>query len=84
MVVDDGLEVGKLVETIWTFQHPFIDEVNLFDIYRGAPIPEGKKGVSCRIRYQAHDRTLTDEEVNQYHEKVIARLREVFRVELRR
>jgi phenylalanyl-tRNA synthetase beta chain len=84
MVGDDGLEVEKLVETIWTFQHPFIDEVNLFDIYRGASIPEGKKGVSCRIRYQAHDRTLTDEEVNQYHEKVIARLREVFRVELRR
>jgi phenylalanyl-tRNA synthetase beta chain len=84
MVVDDALEAEKLVETIWTFQQPFIDEVNLFDIYRGAPIPEGKKGVSCRIRYQAHDRTLTDEEVNQYHEKVISRLREVFRVELRR
>ena len=84
MVVDDALEAEKLVETIWTFQQPFIDEVNLFDIYRGAPIPEGKKGVSCRIRYQAHDRTLTDEEVNQYHEKVIARLREAFRVELRR
>ena len=84
MVVDDTLEAEKLVETIWTFQQPFIDEVNLFDIYRGAPIPEGKKGVSCRIRYQAHDRTLTDEEVNQYHEKVISRLREVFRVELRR
>jgi phenylalanyl-tRNA synthetase beta chain len=84
MVVDDALEVEKLVETIWTFQQPFIDEVNLFDIYRGAPIPEGQKGVSCRIRYQAHDRTLTDEEVNQYHEKVISRLREVFRIEMRR
>jgi phenylalanyl-tRNA synthetase beta chain len=53
-------------------------------VYRGAPIPEGKKGVSYRIRYQANDRTLTDEEVNQYHEKVIFQLREIFQVELRR
>ena len=83
IVVDDALEVEKLVETIWALQQPFVDEVNLFDIYRGAPIPEGKKGVSCRIRYQAHDRTLTDEEVNQYHEKIISRLREVFCIEMR-
>jgi len=84
MVVDDVLEAEKVVETIRTFRQPFIDEVQLFDIYRGAPVPEGKKGVSCRIRYQAGDRTLTDEEVNQYHEKVISQLREIFRVELRR
>ena len=64
-------------------RHPLIDDITLFDVYRGAPIPEGKKGVSCRIRYQSDDRTLTDEEVNQHHEKVITRLREVFQAELR-
>jgi phenylalanyl-tRNA synthetase beta chain len=84
LVVDEALETEKVVETIWTFQQPFIGEVILFDIYRGAPIPEGKKGVSYRIRYQADDRTLTDEEVNQCHEEVISRLREVFQVELRK
>ncbi len=84
LVVDDDLEVEKVGEAIWNFHQPFIDEVNLFDVYRGAPIPEGKKGVSYRIRYQANDRTLTDEEVNRYHEKVIFRLREIFQVELRR
>jgi phenylalanyl-tRNA synthetase beta chain len=83
VVVDDTLEAEKVVEAILTFQHPFIDEVNIFDIYHGAPIPEGKKGVSYRIRYQANDRTLTDEEVNHYHEKVISQLRQIFQVELR-
>jgi len=84
LVVDDDLEVDKVAEAIWNFHQPFIDEVNLFDVYRGAPISEGKKGVSYRIRYQASDRTLTDEEVNRYHEKVIFQLREIFQVELRR
>ena len=83
LVVDDELEVEKVAEAIWNFHQPFIDEVKLFDVYRGAPISEGKKGVSYRIRYQANDRTLTDEEVNRYHEKIIFQLKEIFQVELR-
>ena len=83
LVIDDDLEVEKVAEAIWNFHQPFIDEVKLFDVYRGAPISEGKKGVSYRIRYQANDRTLTDEEVNRYHEKIIFQLKEIFQVELR-
>ncbi len=83
LVIGDDLEVEKVAEAIWNFHQPFIDEVNLFDLYRGSPISEGKKGVSYRIRYQANDRTLTDEEVNRYHEKVIFQLKEIFQAELR-
>jgi phenylalanyl-tRNA synthetase beta chain len=83
VVVDKQVEVGRLIEAIRASQEPFMDEVRLFDIYQGAPIPEGKRGVSCRIRYRADDRTLTDDEVNQRHERVTGRLRETFSVELR-
>ena len=83
LVIDDGVEVGRVIMAIQDLHHPLIDDVSLFDVYRGAPIPEGKKGVSYRIRYQSSDRTLTDEEVNQHHEKVITRLREAFQAELR-
>ena len=83
LVIDDALEVEEVMEAIRAFQHPFLEEVNLFDVYRGAPIPEGKKGISFRIRYQANDRTLTDEEVNQDHEELISRLKEIFHLELR-
>jgi phenylalanyl-tRNA synthetase beta chain len=83
LVIRDDLEVEKVAEAIWNFHQPFIDEVNLFDLYRGAPISEGKKGISYRIRYQANDRTLTDEEVNRYHEKIILQLKEIFQAELR-
>jgi phenylalanyl-tRNA synthetase beta chain len=82
-VVDKDLEAERVVETIQTFRQPFVEEVTLFDIYQGPPIPEGKKGISYRIRYQANDRTLTDEEVNQYHEKILSRLKEVFELDLR-
>lgn len=84
LVVDEALDAGSVVEAIWNLKQPFVDEVQFFDLYRGAPIPAGKKGVSYRIRYQSTDRTLTDDEVNQYHEKVISRLKDIFQAELRR
>jgi len=83
VVVDKSLEAERVMEAVRTFRQPFVEEVTLFDIYQGPPIPEGKKGISYRIRYQANDRTLTDEEVNQYHEKILSRLKEVFSLELR-
>ena len=84
LVVDDGLEAGAVEEAIWNSRQSYLDEVRLFDIYRRAPIPEGRKGVAYRIRYQAVDRTLTDEEVNQIHQKIVAQLEEVFKAALRR
>ncbi len=83
VVVGEEVEAEKIGEAIWGLRDPLMKEVRLFDVYQGPPIPKGKKGVSYRIRYQAPDRTLTDEEVNQFHEKVILQLREVFGAELR-
>ncbi|OGP96181.1 MAG: phenylalanine--tRNA ligase subunit beta [Deltaproteobacteria bacterium RBG_16_47_11] len=83
VVVDITLESERVMEAIRALRQPFVEEVSLFDIYEGPPIPEGKKGISYRIRYQANDRTLTDGEVNQYHEKILTRLKEVFSLELR-
>jgi phenylalanyl-tRNA synthetase beta chain len=83
IVVDKSLEVERAMEAIRSFHQSFVEEVAVFDIYQGPPIPAGKKGISYRIRYQANDRTLTDEEVNQYHEKLLSRLKKVFEFDLR-
>ncbi|HVP78589.1 MAG TPA: phenylalanine--tRNA ligase subunit beta [Thermodesulfobacteriota bacterium] len=83
VVVDQAMEAEKVMEAIRTFRQPYVEEVTLFDVYQEPPIPEGKKGVSYRIRYQANDRTLTDQEVNQYHETILSRLKEVFQLDLR-
>ena len=83
VVVDQAMEAEKVMEAIRTFRQPYVEEVTLFDVYQEPPIPEGKKGISYRIRYQADDRTLTDQEVNQYHETILSRLKEVFQLDLR-
>ena len=45
--------------------------VDLFDVYQGKGLPEGKKSLAFSLTFRAADRTLTDEEVNlAYHETI--------------
>ncbi|XOA42932.1 MAG: phenylalanine--tRNA ligase subunit beta [Candidatus Nealsonbacteria bacterium] len=48
-----------------------IRDVDLFDIYEGEEIPEGKKNLAFHIIYQAEDRTLTSKEIDDIQEKII-------------
>jgi phenylalanyl-tRNA synthetase beta chain len=58
--------------------------VVLFDQYMGPPVPEGKKSLAYSITYRAVDRTLTDEEVNELHEKLLQDMSASLPIELRR
>lgn len=49
-----------------------VEEATLFDVYTGKPIPEGRKNLAFAIRYHARDRTLTDQEVNATHERIVS------------
>jgi phenylalanyl-tRNA synthetase beta chain len=57
--------------------------VRLFDCYRGAPIPSGRKSLAYSVAYRASDRSLTDDAVNVLHDAVLAHLRGQFTLELR-
>ncbi len=70
-VVDEGLEVARITELIWKNGGKFLRNVDVFDIYRGKQIPEGKKSVAFRLVFQSGERTLTEEEVNQAFEHIL-------------
>jgi phenylalanyl-tRNA synthetase beta chain len=74
VTVDEGISAGELMEIMREVDNEYIEAVEVFDCYRGDPIPLGKKGLAFRIRYRSPDRTLTDEEVNEFHQKVLERL----------
>lgn len=52
-----------------------VEEVRLFDLYRGEKIPHGYKSLAFSVSYQARDRTLTDEEVNEVHKRILEELK---------
>lgn len=47
-----------------------------FDVYEGERIPAGHRSIAFRLRFQAEDRTLTDEEVEIAVQSVLTALRE--------
>ncbi len=70
VIVDEKIPAGDLLQTLWGANDGLISEIKLFDLYQGKPVPSGKKSLAFRLKYQAGDRTLTDREVNQLHQKV--------------
>jgi phenylalanyl-tRNA synthetase beta chain len=83
VVVEESFQAGEIVEEIRALANPQIESVRLFDCYRGAPIPAGKKSLAYSIAYRDPERTLTDAEVNAIHETIRLRLSQRFAVELR-
>lgn len=62
LVCDEALTVAQLSDCILSAGGALLRKVSLFDIYRGAGIPEGKKSVAFSLELRADDRTLTDED----------------------
>jgi phenylalanyl-tRNA synthetase beta chain len=60
-----------------------VENARLFDLYRGHPLPTGKKSLAYSIAYRDPTRTLTDEEVNRLHQRLIERVTRQLGVELR-
>ena len=71
VVVSSELRNDEVRELILEVGRPLVDEAIIFDVYTGKPIPEGKKNLAYAIRYRAEDRTLTDGEVNEAHQRII-------------
>ena len=72
VVVDEP--VASSAVTAVVREEPLVEEVTLFDVYRGAPLPTGKKSLALAIRYRAPDRTLTDAEADAAHARIVERL----------
>jgi phenylalanyl-tRNA synthetase beta chain len=84
IVVDEDILSGSISEKIKMVGGNLIEELILFDVYRGKQIRPGKKSLAYSIRYRSKDKTLTDEEVDRIHQKVISELEESFGASLRK
>jgi phenylalanyl-tRNA synthetase beta chain len=73
LVIDEQVSYQKVEKIIRG--DTLVTRVTLFDLYRGEQIPAGKKSFAIRIVYQSPSHTLTDEEVDQTQEQMLAKLR---------
>ena len=62
---------------------PSVSDVELFDIYRGEQIGEGRKSMAFKITFEAADKALTPEELDKYIKKILGNLKFKLGAEIR-
>jgi len=81
LVLDDAVSAGA-VSAVFEGS-ALVASARPFDVYRGAQLPAGKKSVAISVRYQAPNRTLTQEDADREQAKILKRLEKQFGAELR-
>jgi len=68
--LDETLSAGTVADAIREAGGGLVEEVRLFDLYRGAQVAAGKRSLAFRVTYRDLTSTLTDKKVDKAHAKV--------------
>ena len=71
-VVDAKVTAEEIVRAAKAAERALIETVSVFDVYEGKGIPEGKKSLAIAVRLQPKDKTLTDAEIEEIAQKIVA------------
>ncbi|MBR6595271.1 MAG: phenylalanine--tRNA ligase subunit beta [Oscillospiraceae bacterium] len=83
ILCDEAVTVADVENVIEANAGKLLRSVKLFDIYRGAGVPEGKKSMAFSLELRADDRTLTDADSEGVMSKVLSALAEKLNAVLR-
>ncbi|MDY5138961.1 phenylalanine--tRNA ligase subunit beta, partial [Actinotignum timonense] len=81
-IVDADVIAGDVRAAIVAAAGEALEDIELFDVFTGDPVPEGKKSLAFALRFRT-DHTLTAEETAQVRHRVARRMRKDFGAELR-
>lgn len=74
--VNHDVPASELISTIHDNGADILQDTQVFDVYEGEHLEEGKKSVAIRLNYLDTENTLTDERVSKVHDQIIEALKE--------
>ena len=77
VLIDEKIEIAQLKEAITKADKSLIQDVALFDLYKGENIEKDKKAAAFKVTLQAADRTLKDEEMKEVQKKIFSNLQKL-------
>ncbi len=86
LVVDRGTTHATVRDALQRNKPTQLEVVELFDVFqddKGEKLSNEKKSLAYALTYRAHDRTLTDKEVNAWHEQLLAKLKSELKCDVR-
>ncbi len=83
VVIDETINAGQLEEEIRKVGGDLLEEVKIFDLYRGKQVGNGKKSIAFALQYRSSERSLESKEIIATHDKIANHLKQHFKAEIR-
>jgi phenylalanyl-tRNA synthetase beta chain len=83
-VVASDIAAEKLVKAAKTADKALITEVEIFDVFEGGSLGEGKKSIALSVTLQPREKTLTDAEIEAVSARIVASVNKATGGELRK
>jgi len=83
LLIDKNITYQELYQTAKKNKSPFIKNINLFDVYEGKNLPEGKKSYAMSFELLNEEKTLEEKEISQVMDSLIKSFQKEFNAELR-
>lgn len=83
VVISEDADLGPVLQEIQRNTNSTLESVTVFDIYRGAPVPDNHKSVAFAMVFRSMEKTLTDEEVQKQMDKILKVLTEKYNAVIR-
>ena len=82
-VLDKDIAAGEIVKAVKKVGGGFVTNCEVFDVYQGTGIADGKKSMAISVTYRKDEGTLTEKEVSEAEEKIKFELSRNFKAEIR-
>ena len=83
LLIDESITFDSLKETAQKTERQLLKNINLFDVYKGSKLPEGKKSYALSFTLQDDKRTLTDKQIDKIMKKLQQNFESEFGASLR-
>lgn len=83
LLLDKDIKYFDLYKAAFETEKKLLQSVNLFDVYEGKNLPEGKKSYALNFFLQDENKTLTDQDIDKVMKKLLDRFSTQFHAELR-
>jgi len=84
LVFDESILSGDVLKYIEKTAGTLLSDVFIFDIFRGGSLADNKKSLAVKMRFQSHERTLSDKVVDKLFHKIIDKTCREFNASLRK
>lgn len=83
-VIDEEVLSGDIIKEIKKLNNDIVENVELFDVYQGNQIEQGKKSMAYRIRLRSNNKTLEDAEISGFMDSLFDLLDNKFKAVVRK